>query len=61
MRAFDLARPSIFRWRDEARVRGYIMSPVSFNPEHQMPSFAGQLDPEDVDALVAYLRVVADR
>jgi len=55
---WDLAQPNVLRYRDEQRVRGYVLDPRRYLREARMPSFAGKLAPSDIDALVAYLRAL---
>ena len=42
--AWDLSDPPLFTYRDEDRVRGYLLDPRKLNPEGHMPSFAKQLE-----------------
>ena len=54
----DLARPALFSYRDEPRVRGYLRSPREINPQGRMPSFAGKLDDKTLERLIAWLKAL---
>ena len=58
MVGWDLSRPPVFSYRDEARVRGYLRNPREFNPQGRMPSFAGKLDEKELDRLIAWLKAL---
>lgn len=53
---WDLGAPNVLGYRDEARVRAYVLEPRRLNPDGRMPSFAGKLAAGEIADVIAFLR-----